>query len=72
MHPKIEQQKQLMKSALKKLDEIETTKRLFRTVDPKFCKKYTDEYQQEYADTMALLVANLASIKIKSTTISLP
>lgn len=60
-------QQQLMKQALKKLDEIEQVKRLFGSIDTQFVNSKSIQLQGEYAELMTMLtkyVCNAAGFMI--------
>jgi hypothetical protein len=52
-------QQQIMKQALKKLDEIEQVKRLFGSIDTQFVNSKSIQLQGEYAELMTMLTSHV-------------
>lgn len=58
-HPKIDEQKQLMKLALSIQADIDTLERLIKPVDEITYKVMVDSLRNDYATSMQKLFANL-------------
>ncbi len=52
---KIQQQKDLMTDALRKLRDIETIERLLGIIDPPICSVMVENTQKEYVEIMSML-----------------
>lgn len=63
MNQKIEQQKILMEKALDLLQRIVDVKFFFESIDKKYSDERCAELQNDYADVMALLFENLATVE---------
>lgn len=62
MKPEIQMQRNLMKSALLTLEQMDIVTRLFDGIDNDFKERRLKVFQLEYAETMSKLAGELASI----------
>lgn len=59
---KIQQQKELMEMALRRLNDIKVIERLVSPVDETMAKVMIEEQQKEYAEVLATLLENFSTV----------